>query len=127
MVEVAISLAIIGIISGVAVSMSVSSVNIETRAVTTSYVEGYAESVIECFYFSTNDDEFEAALKKIDANCQRVNNISTLGGPEYALSGMGFTLAIETNISAGAISLTATDSKGSTLLSFEHNPNGEEN
>ena len=120
MVEVAVSLAIIGIVSAVALSMSMISATVEARAVTTAYVEGYVESIVECFYFSETDTDFEQTLKKLDPNCKLVSQSSSLGGPEYKITGMGFIIEIKTNITEKAISLVARDAE-KTIFAFDHN------
>lgn len=65
-VEVAIALAIIAIVSASAVGMVLISVNIEAKFVANTYTENSVESVLECFQFAENEEIFYEALQKLD-------------------------------------------------------------
>ena len=124
MVEVAISLTVIAIVSGAAALMSVQSANIEARAITTAYVEGYAESVVECFFASEDDADFKEALAVLDKSFDKNGRFEIsdeTGGTIYEISGMGFRMSIDVEFASRAISIVAIDNDNRIVLRLSHN------
>ena len=124
MVEVAISLTVIAVVSGAAALMSVRSANIEARAITTAYVEGYAESVVECFFASENDDDFKEALAILDRSFDKNGHYEIsdeTGGTIYEISGLGFKMSIDAEFASRAISIVAIDKDNHSVLRLSRN------
>lgn len=62
--ETAIALAVIAIVSGAAMSMVLSSADIEGNTMLKSYVISDAENVLDCFRYAETVEEFKAVLNK---------------------------------------------------------------
>lgn len=62
--ETAVALAVIAIVSGAAMSMVLSSADIEGSTMLTSYVINDAENVVDCFRYADTVEEFYIVLNK---------------------------------------------------------------
>ena len=68
--ETAVALAVIAIVSGAAMSMVLSSADIEGGTMLTSYVINDAENVVDCFRYAGTATEFYTVLEKANPDRQ---------------------------------------------------------
>lgn len=64
-VEVAVALAVISIVSAAAVGLILNSVNVEAKFQAVTQVQNQANSVLDCFRFSSDEDTFSQALQHL--------------------------------------------------------------
>ena len=111
-VEVAIALTMISIISGAAVSMAMHSVKVEANFVTVTQTQISGENVLECFRFADNEETFLQALQKLD---------DFTFDPEenaYIADGGRMTVTVKASFSPKKLEYTAVKNNGETIYSY---------
>ena len=66
LVEVVIALAIIVMVMGAGLSITLSSITTKVKAINRTHAQNFAENVLECFKAADNTEEFERLLPVID-------------------------------------------------------------
>ena len=113
-VEVAIALAIIAIVSASAVGMVLISVNIEAKFVTNTYTENSVESVLECFQYAKDEATFYTALQMLD-------DYQYDGEQEaYILEGKYLTVTVKASFAPRKLEYTAVRNTGEEIYSYTY-------
>ena len=85
LVEVIVALAVIAIISTAAFSLVLSSAKLEADAVRTTAVSAAADDVLDCFRYADSNEEFFAAICKLDEYQTAQNGQYVLNKPSYTV------------------------------------------
>lgn len=113
--EVVVALAVISIISAAALSLVISSANIEADVVRTMNVSAAADDVLDCFRYADNNEEFEATIQKLDG-------YQTTGDGQYVLNKPNYVIVIKingNNLSFEAVKCKDGE-KGESIYSYEY-------
>lgn len=85
LVEVIVALAVIAIISTAAFSLVLSSAKLEADAVRTTAVSAAADDVLDCFRYADSNEEFFAAICKLDEYQTTDDGQYVLNKPSYTV------------------------------------------
>jgi prepilin-type N-terminal cleavage/methylation domain-containing protein len=85
LVEVIVALAVIAIISTAAFSLVLSSAKLEADAVRTTAVSAAADDVLDCFRYADSNEEFFAAICKLDEYQTTDDGQYVLNKPNYTV------------------------------------------
>ena len=85
LVEVIVALAVIAIISTAAFSLVLSSAKLEADAVRTTAVSAAADDVLDCFRYADSNEEFFAAICKLDEYQTTYDGQYVLNKPNYTV------------------------------------------
>lgn len=66
LVEVVIALAIIVMVTGAGLSITLSSITTKVKAINRTHAQNFAENVLECFKAADTKDEFQDLLEVVD-------------------------------------------------------------
>lgn len=115
LVEVIVALAVIAIISTAAFSLVLSSAKLEADAVRTTAVSAAADDVLDCFRYADSNDEFFAAICKLD-------EYQTTGDGQYVLNKPSYTVYV--NVEGDELSFNAYKTRdgetGELIYSYQY-------
>lgn len=111
--ETAIALTVITIISASVITLIIASVKTENKNYNSLYISSYAESSVECFRFADSSDELFELLKKTDAEYARTDNVFTLDKGQYILT-------VTVDFESGVLDLLANDPDGKELYALSY-------
>ena len=115
LVEVIVALAVIAIISTAAFSLVLSSAKLEADAVRTTAVSAAADDVLDCFRYADSNEEFFAAICKLD-------EYQTAEDGQYALNKPNYTVYV--NVEGDELSFNAYKTRdgetGELIYSYQY-------
>jgi prepilin-type N-terminal cleavage/methylation domain-containing protein len=115
LVEVIVALAVIAIISTAAFSLVLSSAKLEADAVRTTAVSAAAEDVLDCFRYADSNEEFFAAICKLD-------EYQTTDDGQYVLNKPNYTVYV--NVDGDELSFNAYKTRdgetGELIYSYQY-------
>ena len=115
LVEVIVALAVIAIISTAAFSLVLSSAKLEADAVRTTAVSAAADDVLDCFRYADSNEEFFAAICKLD-------EYQTTDDGQYVLNKPSYTVYV--NVEGDALSFNAYKTRdgetGELIYSYQY-------
>lgn len=114
LVEVVVTLAIVGIIMAVASSITLSSVSAQTDARLQTQANECAYNVVECFRFADNQDDFISALQT--AYPDAVNNED--GTYSFQFDNVAVTVGVQYNSDNSYVTVTASYGEGKTVEQY---------
>lgn len=100
LVEIIVALAVIAIISSAAFSLVLSSAKLEADAVRTTAVSAAADDVLDCFRYADSNEEFFAAICKLD-------EYQTTDDGQYVLNKPNYTVYVNVNGGGDELSFNA--------------------
>jgi prepilin-type N-terminal cleavage/methylation domain-containing protein len=115
LVEVIVALAVIAIISTAAFSLVLSSAKLEADAVRTTAVSAAADDVLDCFRYADSNEEFFAAICKLD-------EYQNTGDGQYVLNKPNYTVYV--NVEGDELSFNAYKTRdgetGELIYSYQY-------
>ena len=115
LVEVIVALAVIAIISTAAFSLVLSSAKLEADAVRTTAVSAAADDVLDCFRYADSNEEFFAAISKLD-------EYQTTDDGQYVLNKPSYTVYV--NVEGDELSFNAYKTRdgetGELIYSYQY-------
>ena len=115
LVEVIVALAVIAIISTAAFSLVLSSAKLEADAVRTTAVSAAADDVLDCFRYADSNEEFFAAICKLD-------EYQTTDDGQYVLNKPNYTVYV--NVEGDELSFNAYKTRdgetGELIYSYQY-------
>lgn len=115
LVEVIVALAVIAIISTAAFSLVLSSAKLEADAVRTTAVSAAADDVLDCFRYADSNEEFFAAICKLD-------EYQTTDDGQYVLNKPSYTVYV--NVEGDELSFNAYKTRdgetGELIYSYQY-------
>ena len=115
LVEVIVALAVIAIISTAAFSLVLSSAKLEADAVRTTAVSAAADDVLDCFRYADSNEEFFAAICKLD-------EYQTTDDGQYVLDKPNYTVYV--NVEGDELSFNAYKTRdgetGELIYSYQY-------
>lgn len=115
LVEVIVALAVIAIISTAAFSLVLSSAKLEADAVRTTAVSAAADDVLDCFRYADSNEEFFAAICKLD-------EYQTTDDGQYVLNKPSYTVYV--NVEGDELSFNAYKTRdgetGALIYSYQY-------
>lgn len=115
LVEVIVALAVIAIISTAAFSLVLSSAKLEADAVRTTAVSAAADDVLDCFRYADSNEEFFAAICKLD-------EYQTTDYGQYVLNKPNYTVYV--NVEGDELSFNAYKTRdgetGELIYSYQY-------
>lgn len=108
MAELALSLAVITIVSAAAVTVVVSSSETEASVTENREILTYAENAVECFRFADSEQELLSAL-------QYTEEAYTLSDHIYFLDNDTYKVSVQTDFTAGTLYFKAYTTGGEVL------------
>jgi prepilin-type N-terminal cleavage/methylation domain-containing protein len=115
LVEVIVALAVIAIISTAAFSLVLSSAKLEADAVRTTAVSAAADDVLDCFRYADSNEEFFAAICKLD-------EYQTTDDGQYVLNKPSYTVYV--NVDGDELSFNAYKTRdgetGELIYSYQY-------
>lgn len=109
LVEVAVALAVITIISAAALSLVISSAKVDANSLRTTQVMMHAENALECFRFADSKDDFLELMKK-------TGNYYDEDG-RYLLSEKNYVVTVTYN--EKVLTFKAVDDSGEEIYAYE--------
>ena len=126
LLETVIAIALLAIISVVAVSVSVSSIKSEEKNIQAMEISFIAENAIECFRFADNNDKFIEALNKTTDSEHPFNKLAEEGAEAndkkstYTYVKSAYKVVIVADYTTNTIQITAEDKNGKTIYSLSY-------
>ncbi len=112
LVEVAVALAVVTLVSVATLSLIVSSLRVKNEAIDTMQAVNMAENAVECFCYANDEDECYSVLSVTDGRYRR------LSPREYVLSIDRFTVNVSVDYDSGELCFSAVYDDGAEVYSI---------
>ncbi len=109
--ETIVAIALIAIVSVMAVSICIYSYNQENKNLRDMRIASISSTAVDCFRFADTEEEFLSLLKKTDENFKKEEEKILLEGGDYILT---------LNISENVLSLLAVDKQDVEIYSLTY-------
>ena len=120
LLETVIAIALLAIISVVAVSVSVSSIKSEEKNIQAMEISFIAENAIECFRFADNNDKFIEVLNKTTDSEHPFTEDEIEGKKCYIYKKSAYKVVIVADYGTNTIQITAKDKNGNEIYSLKY-------
>ena len=120
LLETVIAIALLAIISVVAVSVSVSSIKSEEKNIQAMEISFIAENAIECFRFADNNTDFINALRKTTDENHPFTPDKEGDENKYYYQKSAYKVVIVADYGTNTIQITAEDKNGNEIYSLSY-------
>lgn len=112
LIEVAVALAVISLVSVATLSVILSSSRVKNEAIDTVLAVNLAENAVECFSYANDENEYYSILSKTDSGYRR------LSSGEYILSKDRYTVTLSIDYDSGELRFDAVYDDGEVVYSI---------